>query len=863
MGNSSITDQKILTSKNSKQHIVVNNALYRNNRKSKLSNYSNNKKKKDLDLFGDIVNDKNEFKEVNKTKNGCLPKIITKNYFNNNENNINFLRMINENPIKKIKNEMEKNKNDNSNSNKDKIDIKNEFNAINFTLNDNSFDNEIKNENIENDIKKINKNLYEFESNNKYFRYSNKKKQNQNQKSEETLSSGRTINNMNSEGEFFFDNINNKDDKLKNTNTNKIFSNITKYEFRKNNCNKNNGNKLIGMNKANNNKNIKYKRVKDSEKNNIKIKIDNIKYNNNKYRKINAKSKQENRANTNNSIIKIQNTNNNNVLLISNFLTNKVNSRNKINKKHSSCRNNTFNLKENININQDFSFKNLSNNIHKCNNNIISYKESNKKKLSKEKNNKKNINLRTNKYFDNNNNNYSYNYNNINNEKNNNFYEKQKIVELIDKIPNSELKNEIMNLYQKIINYNNDIIINNKNSKFDYIITFSNNYIKKNENKTFKKEYNKKNLYIRNAIKISLLSFKQNTNKSKSSSKQINSNQKKNISINLISNIHKDSNSKNNINKIKYNKSDNLIINNMDNESIFKKYTYEQYKKSGNAKLNSAKKYFDQTTPELNSRIKSIETIKYCYSNKDREKNKIKINSVNNKAWKKIINLNEVTISKDKIYPFTVIEQSNSNLFGSEPLFERDKRDYSLKYKSKKEKINNIINREKTSKSIDIFKYRDKINDLDKFDKFYSFTLAREKIFFQKNMKKLIKVESLLKDIKKSSKNYTFKEDDLVLFNVICLLSRDYIMIFKDKEKNHPLFKKRIGLIQKIMSFRKNRKFILIAEFGDLNEQYAIKNNKEEKDKYLGLLIDKEKYYNEFIDLLTQLKPDLEIVFLN
>ena len=130
-------------------------------------------------------------------------------------------------------------------------------------------------------------------------------------------------------------------------------------------------------------------------------------------------------------------------------------------------------------------------------------------------------------------------------------------------------------------------------------------------------------------------------------------------------------------------------------------------------------------------------------------------------------------------------------------------------------------------------------------------------------MKKLIKVESLLKDIKKSSKDYAFKEDDLVLFNVICLLSRDYIIIFKDKEKNYPLFKKRISVMQKIMSFRKNHKFILIVEFGDLNEQYVIKNHKEEKDKYIGLLIDKEKYYNEFIDLLTQLKPDLEIVFLN
>ena len=364
-------------------------------------------------------------------------------------------------------------------------------------------------------------------------------------------------------------------------------------------------------------------------------------------------------------------------------------------------------------------------------------------------------------------------------------------------------------------------------------------------------------------MKKKVLSSKQSKNKNKYSSRQLNNNSKKNISLNLISNIQKDSKSKNSINKIKNNKSEKLITNNMENESIFKKYTYEQYKKSGNKKLNCAKKYLEQIIPGVNSRIKSIETIKYSYSNKDREKNKIKINTVNINAWKKIINLNEVTIKKEKIFPFTTTEQSNTDLINSDFLFEKNKRDYSLTFKSKKEKLNNILIREKTSKSINIFKYRDKINDLDKYDKFFSLSIVRNKIIFQRNMKKLIKVKILLKDIQKSSKNYAFKEEDLILFNVVCLISTEYLIIYKDKEKNYPLFKKRISLMRKIMSFKKKHKFILIAEFENLNEKKKIKNNKEEKDKYLGLLIDREKYYNEFIDLLTQINPNLEIVFLN
>ncbi len=872
MGNSNISQQKTKSSSDSKQQVIFNNELYKkdsNNKVKKNTNKKNNNinnNKNELDLFRDIQNDTNEFKEIKKINNGNVSKIITKNYFNNDEKNINFLRMINNNPIKKIKNEMEQNKIKNLkiklNKNEDKI--KKEFNAMNFTLKDSSFNDENKE-----DTKKINQNLYEFETNNyKYFHYSYKKNQN----SEDNMTSGRTIDNMNSEGEFFFDNINNnKDENIKNSNKNNIFSDVTKYELKKNNNNINNKNKLNKINKVNNKKNEKYKKEIDSQQNKIKIKIDNIKYNNIQYKKIKSKCKQENKntnnSTNNNNIIKIHNTNNNNLLLISNYLPNKIN------KTYSSGRNKTFNQKEDKHIHKNFSFKNLSNNITNNNTNIFSYKENNKSKINKDKNNNniKNIKIKScsNKFSENN---YSYNYNNfyINNEYNTNLIEKQKMAELIEKIPNSELKNEIMNLYQKIINYNNEIIKNNKNSNFDYIITFSNNYIKINENRFLRKNYNKTKFYIKNAIKISLLPNKAKTkSKSNKSLNQSNNNSKKSICVNLISNIQKENKPKNNNNKLKNNKINNLIINDIENESIFKKYTYEQYKKSGNAKTSSAKKNLELTTPEITQKIKSIETIQYSYSSKEKDKIKIKLNTMNNKTWKKIINLNEVTINNDKIFPLTVIEQNNSELIKSGLLLEQDKRNNSVSLKSKKEKINknnhinNIINKEKTSKSIDIFKYRDKINDLDKFDKFYNNSLSREKIIFQKNMKKLIKVKNLLKDIKKFKKNYVFKEEDLIIFNVICLISMEYIIIFKDKEKNSPLFKKKLGLMKKIMSFRKNHRFILIAEFGDLNEKNGVKKGKEDKDKYLGLLIDREKNYNEFIDLLTQLNPNLEIVFLN
>ena len=130
-------------------------------------------------------------------------------------------------------------------------------------------------------------------------------------------------------------------------------------------------------------------------------------------------------------------------------------------------------------------------------------------------------------------------------------------------------------------------------------------------------------------------------------------------------------------------------------------------------------------------------------------------------------------------------------------------------------------------------------------------------------MKRLIKINNLLKKIKNYKKNNIFKEEDLIMYNVICFLSTDYIIIFKDKEKMKSLFKKNLNLIKKIMSFKKNHKFILIIEFNNSTNNKIKINEMEEKDKYLGLLIDKEKNYNEFIAILTKLVQNLEISFLN
>ena len=91
---------------------------------------------------------------------------------------------------------------------------------------------ELKNKEKEQNTIKINQNLYEFEINNdKYFHYRDEYNKNKLfQKSEEILTSERTINITNSDAEFL-DNIT-KNDKITDKNNNNIFGNISKYELK-------------------------------------------------------------------------------------------------------------------------------------------------------------------------------------------------------------------------------------------------------------------------------------------------------------------------------------------------------------------------------------------------------------------------------------------------------------------------------------------------------------------------------------------------------------------------------------------------------------------------------------------------------
>ena len=856
MGNSLIEDTKSVISNKEKNQLVLNDKLNHNLSQKLLPEKFNNKKS-DLDLFKKTENYiKQNPKKGNEIKH--ISSIKIKNKFINEENNNNFLRTINNNPIKKIKNQMHRNIN---------TEIIKEDIELESNLNSNLISEEHKKDEREQNTIKVNQNLYEFEINNdKYFHYKDEKNKNKFlQKTDDIVTSERTINNTNDGefGEFFFDN-NHK--KVKAKNSKNIFGNISKYNFPKNTNNLKNKDKtgteeLINAKKLKNNIN-KNKSLKNSD---IKMKINNI-----KYRKTKAKSKQDNHK-KDNSIIKVHHANNNNLLLISSFLTNsKTYSRNKKNKSETSYNNNNTFLENennsNKNIIKNFSLKNISNNII-CikKQNINSYKEQ-KLNLKKIKNKR---NVKTKKISSSN---YSYNYNNFyicNNDYNNsinsnNLYERKKMAELIKKIPNNELKNEIMSLYQKIVNYNKEIIINDKNGSFDYIITFSNNYIKIDEKVFIRKELNQNNLKMKNEIIITLINNKQNKVRNKSCNEK---EKPKNNNINIIKNVNNKINTKTNNQKLKQNNKKNYIINNPNNnkESIFKQYTFKQYKKyeSENNHFKNSKKHFELSQTDLGSKLRTINQKNDSSQNNEKEKCKIEINSVNPKIWRKIINLNEVTINKEKILPFTVIEKNNTtlikeiitkdneNYINKDLCKENELRNHSANIKPKNEKNNN---KNKTSKSIDAIKIKDNQN---KYDKFYTYNLGREKIIYQKNLKKLIKVKNLLNDIKKYQKNFVFKEEDLIMINAICFISLNYIIIFKDKEKKYPMFKRKLDLIKSVMSFKKNCKFIVIIEFG------KSKNENYEKDKYLGLLIDNEKNYNELIGLFSQLIHDLEIIFLN
>ena len=553
--------------------IIINNRLKQ--KKNNKSNLDNKNKKGNLDLFRNI-NDSYDINETQKIGNEEIHEIIIKNNnFINESNNITFLKTSNN---KKDKNKIENNKSKQSPS-KNKV------------ITDYNNNKEISEQNMI----KINPNLYEFTINNyQYLNYIERK--NSNKKSDEILSSEVTINITNSEGEFFFDSI--KKEKNNDMNKNNIFNNLTKYENK--NTNKINNKEITNYMQKFKYNNNEFKKEKKIIKNKEKIKIDDLKYND--IKKITNKVKNKpkiNNSRNDNKTLKINNTNNNSYLLISSHLNNKKHSRNQRNKSNPLCRikNNTCSSQNKMNnFHNNFSFKNISNNIIVNSNvpNIKSYKENNKFKLNKKKNN---INFNPKKI------NFSYNYKNVNlcNKHNYNLNEKQKLVELIDKIPNNELKREIMTLYQQIINYNNEIIISNKNSKYNYIITFSNNYIKLDENIFSQKEFNINNFDIKNEIQLSLLSKKQKNNKYNAILKSKIDKLQKNTSIISTSNNNKKKDDNDNDND-----NDKLIINNKNNdESLFKQYTFDQYKKSEN--LNNGK---NNNRPSLSSifdsKIKSI-----------------------------------------------------------------------------------------------------------------------------------------------------------------------------------------------------------------------------------------------------------------
>jgi hypothetical protein len=437
-------------------------------------------------------------------------------------------------------------------------------------------------------------------------------------------------------------------------------------------------------------------------------------------------------------------------------------------------------------------------------------------------------------------NNYSYNYKNfyICSDPNCNLYEKQKLTELIEKIPNDELKNEIMILYQRIINYNKEIIISNKNNSFDYLITFSNNYIKINDNKFLGKIFDEKNFVNKNEINFSLKPIKKNN-------------------INENKDILQTNNIKNNNEKSK------VVLMSINNESFIKQYTFKD-EENDNENKNIEK------AGDTNEIIKS--------HTKNYINDKVEVNNVN-EAWKKIINLNEVVVNKDKIFSNSVLEKNNyttnantreTDVSSIKKSKNKIKRYYSLKNKEINKSSNNL-KKSNSSKSIcKVYRSRSKISTF-KINKIYNICLSNEKILFEKNVNKLKKVNELIKNINSAkNKNKAFKEDNLIMFSVICLLSNAHFIIFKDKESIYPLFKKKLNLIKKVSVLKRSNNFILIIKFDNSDEKIEKEfnknlNNKDDhsSENNIGILINKKNYYNEFVKILKQLISNLEVEYLN
>ena len=749
----------------------------------------------------------------------------------------------------------------------------------------------------------VNSNLSEFILNNdQYYHYdydenntNHKSALNKNSNSKNTnnatninnelLSSERTINMTNSDAEYFTDNYSKDNNNIKNNNSNnsknKSNNNSRRSSYQKNKGN-NNQHFVKFKNKNNIFNNVRIydlndndKKVKESKSHNCIHRIHLIKNDKESFK---GNNKEKNIKKTNSKVInrvksikhnnqkqysstkKIHNSNShNNVFLESTYLSNsnntshcrinKASSYNKINKIYKS----NPNEKVNNNIHKNFSFKNISNNImlnqkkNKDNNNIKA-KIRNINTIGKNQ-----INNYTNSVNQISSNNYSYNYNNFyiyNDAQNFKLNEKKKMTELIEKIPNKELKNEIMTLYQKIINYNNEVIINNRSNCFNYIITFSNNYINMNENKYSRKKYNLSNFFIKREINIKFISM--NFNNKFNNEFQENK-------IYFISN-NNENKKENNINN--YINNNDIILSNENNEDFFKQYTF---KKKENESNNHNESKNSEKSKDINEQIKQNgNTVSNNSTINQVEKNKFELNTVN-KFWNKIINRIEITTNKYKK------EKLESNFIHSrKKSIQIMKRNYTLG-----NEVNNDIKKSNSLKTIYTKSYNGDKNNSNKKNKFYSIYFSNEKILFEQSINKLMKLRELLRRIQSSikNKNKFVKEDALIMFSCICLLSNVYFMIFKDKESIKPLFKKRINLIKQLLVYKRENKFIIIIKFQDMNKNMNININinnndiyhrlNEKEENIIGILISKENSYIEFIKILKLLIPYLEIVILN
>lgn len=831
MGNSSISKESI-SNKDNENKTIINNSLMQN-KNSIIENKINS----------DIKNNNIKIKEIQIIQNDKDNELLTKNKNNIIDTNNNL--EINKN------NENLNQQNDND---KESQDLDENLN-INISLN-NLLQSDDKNKDVNCESIKINPNLYEFISTNDnyyHYDYNEKKIQNESEKSKdlnsknskninndkhsnkEILSSQRTINLSNSDAEFSFDN---KRKDIKKNYKNKLKNN------KSSSCNKNKKqNKNNFKNKTNIFNNVRVYELNDSNSNKNKMKLSKKDSKNNKeleIKKINdKKSIKQNFIRINKSSKKI-NVSSNNLILI----PNNNNSKNYLYKTRSYT-------KKNNNIQKAPSFNNFKNNnqINKKKiNNINPFRDDNYYKL-----NKRNINSKsqqhTNKIKNNrtnllnqtsSTNNYSYNYQNfyICSDPNCNLYEKKKLTELIEKIPNDELKNEIMILYQRIINYNKEVIICNKNNSFDYLITFSNNYIKINDNKFLGKNFDEKSFINKNEINFSLKPIR-------------------NDNINENKDILKSNNIKNNDEK------SNIVLMNLNNESFIKQYTF---KDEGN----------DNENKDLGKAGDKNEIIKSHTNNYISDK--IEVNNVN-ESWKKIINLSEVVVNKDKIYSNPVLEKNNyttnantreTDVSSIKKSKNKIKRFYSFNNKEIN-KSSYSIKKENSSKSIcKVYRSKSKNSTL-KANKIYNICLSNEKILFEKSVNKLKKVNELIQNINSAkNKNKAFKEDNLIMFSVICLLSNVHFIIFKDKESIYPLFKKKLNLIKKVSALKRSNNFILIIKFDCCdkkinNEVNKNKNNKDDdtNENNIGILINKKNYYIEFVRTLKQLISNLEVEYLN